>query len=254
VVATALGALGLVAFPFVERRARNPLVPLAIFRSRQFSGANATTLAVYAALGAATFLLVLELETALGYSAVEAGLSLLPITLLMLGLSPRAGRLAQRIGPRLPMTVGPMIVAAGLVLLSRIAIGSHYVTGVLPGVVVLGLGLAITVAPLTAAVLGAVDDHHVGAGSGINHAVARVASLLAVAVLPLLAGLDTAGHARGFAAGVGRALLISAGLAVAGGVVAAATIRRAAPVETPRQQALDYSCHDPCVRKEQAAA
>src|SRR5205823_607414 len=179
-----IGAAALVAFPFVEMRVRSPLVPLEIFRSRQFSGANATTFVVYAALGVALFLVVVELQTVLGYSALEAGTATLPITVLMLFLSPRAGRLSQRIGPRIPMTVGPLVVAVGLVLLAGIGPGTTYFTGIFPGLVVFGLGLSLTVAPLTAAVMGSVEENHVGVGSGVNNAVARIAGLLAVAVLP----------------------------------------------------------------------
>jgi predicted MFS family arabinose efflux permease len=172
IAAGVLGALGLIAFPFVEHRSDSPLVPLDIFKSRQFSGANATTFVVYAGLGVALFLVVLELQTVLGYSALAAGAATLPITVMMLLLSPRAGRLSQRIGPRLPMTIGPLVVAAGLFLLAGIAPDSSYLSGIFPGLVVFSLGLAITVAPLTTAVMGAVDERHVGVGSGVNNAVA----------------------------------------------------------------------------------
>ena len=251
--AGAVGAVALVSFPFIELRQEHPLVPLGIFRSRQFSGANLTTLAVYAGLGTALFLVVVELQTVLGYSAIEAGSALLPITVIMLALSARAGRLSQRIGPRLPMTIGPLVVAAGLALLSGIGTGDSYLTSVLPGVVVLGLGLSLTVAPLTAAVLAAVEENHVGVGSGVNNAVARVASLLSVAVLPSVVGLSTAASDTEFTDAVGRALLVSAGLAVAGGLVAAITIRTAAPHRAITQASISQSCHDPCVADERAA-
>ena len=189
-VAVLLGIGGLIAFAIVETRSPQPMVPLMLFRSRQFSGANAVTVAVYAALGVAMFLIVVHLQTDLGYSALAAGAALLPVTAIMLALSSRAGALAQRIGPRWPMTIGPIIVGVGLVMLSRVDRGSSYATGVLPGMVVFGLGLAITVAPLTAAVLAAVDDHHAGIGSAINNAAARIASLLAIAVVPAAAGLS----------------------------------------------------------------
>ena len=169
-IAVAIGVVGLVGFAVVESRSPQPMVPLELFRSRQFSGANAVTVAVYAALGVAMFLVVVHLQTNLGYSALEAGAALLPITVIMLALSSRAGALAQRIGPRWPMTIGPVVVGVGLTLLAPIDGGSTYLTGVLPGMVVFGLGLAITVAPLTAAVLAAVDDHHAGVGSAINNA------------------------------------------------------------------------------------
>jgi len=250
VLAGLVGLAALVAFPLIEMRVTSPLVPLSIFKSRQFSGANATTFVVYAALGVALFLVVVELQTVLGYSALQAGTATLPITVLMLFLSPRAGRLSQRIGPRIPMTIGPLIVAAGLVLLAGIGPGTTYFTGILPGLVVFGLGLSLTVAPLTAAVMGSVQENHVGVGSGVNNAVARVASLLAVAVLPALAGLETASAGVQFSDGVSRALYISAALAVLGAINSWITIRSAARVETPTQP-LAVSCQDPCVRERQ---
>jgi EmrB/QacA subfamily drug resistance transporter len=248
VAAGVVGAIALVAFPFVEQRVSSPLVPLEIFKSRQFSGANGTTFVVYAGLGVALFLVVVEMQTVLGYSALAAGAATLPITILMLLLSPRAGRLAQRIGPRIPMTIGPLVVAAGLFLLAGITPDSTYFTGILPGLVVFGLGLSLTVAPLTAAVMGAVEENHVGVGSGVNNAVARVAGLLSVAVLPALAGLETASGGSEFTDGVSRALLISAVLAVGGSVISWVTIRTAARVETPPQP-LSVSCQEPCIRQ-----
>jgi EmrB/QacA subfamily drug resistance transporter len=250
VAAGILGAAALIAFPFVELRVESPLVPLDIFKSRQFSGANGTTFVVYAGLGAALFLIVVEMQTVLGYSALQAGAATLPITVLMLVLSPRAGRLAQRIGPRLPMTIGPLVVAGGLFLLARIGPDSTYLGGIFPGLVVFGLGLSLTVAPLTAAVMGSVVENHVGVGSGVNNAVARVAGLLAVAVLPGLAGLDTASAGTEFTDGVGRALYISAILAVVGALISWVTIRKATPVRTPTQP-LTVACQDPCVREPQ---
>jgi len=250
IVAGLVGAAALIAFPFIEQRVKSPLVPLEIFKSRQFSGANGTTFVVYAALGVALFLVVVELQTVLGYSALQAGAATLPITVLMLFLSPRAGRLAQRIGPRIPMTVGPLVVALGLVLLAGIGPGTTYFTGVFPGLFVFGLGLSLTVAPLTAAVMGSVEENHVGVGSGVNNAVARVAGLLAVAVLPALAGLESTSGGPGFSDGVARALYISAGLAVVGALNSWITIRTAAKVSTPVQP-LAVSCEDPCVRSPQ---
>jgi EmrB/QacA subfamily drug resistance transporter len=222
-----IGVLALGAFVLVEARIANPMVPLAVFRSEQFSGANAVTFAVYAALGAVTFLLVVHLQTDLGYSALEAGAALLPITACMLLLSARAGELAQRIGPRWPMTIGPIVVAAGMALLGRVDPGTTYWETVFPALLVLGLGLALTVAPLTATVLGAVDDSHAGIASAINNSVARIAGLLAVAVLPAAAGL-TAGQGLDLDDGFARAMYIAAALALVGGVLAFLTIRRAA--------------------------
>jgi EmrB/QacA subfamily drug resistance transporter len=247
-VAVTLGVGGLVAFAIIEARSPQPMVPLVLFRSRQFSGANAVTVAVYAAMGIAFFLIVVHLQTDLGYSALAAGSALLPVTAIMLVLSSRAGALAQRIGPRWPMTIGPIIVAIALVMLSGIDPGTSYVSGVLPGMLVFGLGLSITVAPLTAAVLAAVDDHHAGIGSAINNAAARIASLLAIAVVPAAAGLSD-----DFAGGYRKAILISAALAAVGGVIAYVTIRTAAPVETTAHVPVGPSCHEPCVKIDQAA-
>lgn len=242
------GALVLAAFLVVEARRADPMLPLSLFRSRQFSGANGTTLAVYAALGGAFFLLVLELQVALGYSALEAGTALLPVTLLMLALSARAGALAERVGPRLPMTLGPIAVAVGLVLWSRIDAGSSYVTGVLPGAIVFGLGLSLTVAPLTATIMAAADSAHLGVASGVNNAVARLAGLLAVAVLPLVVGLDTAGRPADLDAGVDRALLVAAALAAAGGAVALTTVRSVVPSRHPMQAGVASNpCGHPCL-------
>ncbi len=221
-----VGVVALVAFLLVEARIANPMVPLGIFKSQQFSGANAVTFAVYAALGTVTFLLVVHLQTDLGYSALEAGASLLPITACMVLLSARAGALAQRIGPRWPMTIGPLVVALGMVLLGRVDPGTTYWETVFPALIVLGLGLSLTVAPLTATVLGAVEDSHAGIASAINNSVARIAGLLAVAVLPAAAGL-TAAQGLDLDAGFARAMYIAAVLAAVGGVLAFFTIRRA---------------------------
>ncbi|MCU1373644.1 MAG: transporter [Actinomycetia bacterium] len=238
------GGLLLVGFVVVERRTHDPMLPLGLFASAQFTGANLVTLAVYAGLGAAFFLVVVNLQVALGYSALEAGVAMLPVTLLMLVLSSHAGALAQRIGPRLPMTVGPLLVAAGLLWLGQVGPGDRYLSAVLPAVLVFGLGLSTTVAPLTAAVMAAVDEHHLGVGSAVNNAVARLAGLLAVAVLPSVAGVELAGSAGGLP-GYGRALGISAALCVAGGTIAAVTIRRGRPTEPTIQASVLQPCHGP---------
>ena len=244
-----VGAVGLALFLLVEARGRTPMMPLSIFRSRQFSGANATTLAVYAALGGAFFLLVIELQVVLGYSALEAGAALLPVTLLMLALSAHAGALAQRIGPRLPMTVGPLGVAAGLVLWSGVDAGSTYLGAVLPGAIVFGLGLSLTVAPLTATIMASADVALLGVASGINNAIARLAGLLAVAVLPLAVGLESVAAGRvAFDRGVDEAMLVAAALAGVGGLVAFATVRTVAEVETPPLVGVDgHPCGDECL-------
>jgi EmrB/QacA subfamily drug resistance transporter len=242
--AAVVGVVSLVAFVGIERRQRQPMMPLYLFRSRQFTGANLTTLAVYTGLGGSFFLVVLELQIALGYSALAAGLSLIPVTLMMLALSARFGALAQKTGPRLPMTVGPLVVAVGLIWFSGIHPGSRYLTGVLPAALVFGLGLAMTVAPLTAAVLASVDDAHVGVGSAINNAVARLAGLLSVAVLPALVSLQTSPPAA-LTRGFHQAMLIAAGLAAAGGLIAFATIRESVRVTATIQPSVLQCCNSP---------
>jgi EmrB/QacA subfamily drug resistance transporter len=192
---TAAGVLLLLAFVAVERRTKEPLIALDLFDNRAFSGANLMTFMTYGALGAVLFVLVLNLQISAGYGALAAGISTLPITVVLLLLSARSGALAARIGPRLQMTAGPLICATGLLLTMRIdADHRNYVTDVLPGIVVFALGLATFVAPLTATVMGTAPPDEVGVASGINNAVARAASLLAVAVLPPLAGLHGEGY------------------------------------------------------------
>jgi len=224
--AAILGVIALVAFVVTERRSPNPMLPLDIFRSRQFTAANLVTFVVYAALGGVFFLLVAFLQISMGYSPIAAGAATLPVTGFMLVLSARAGAMAQRIGPRIPLTIGPLVIAAGLLLMLRISPGDSYVLSVLPAVIVFALGLTLVVAPVTATVLAAADARHAGIASGINNAVARVAGLLAVALLPLIAGLtgdsfyDPASMTDGF-----RVAMIScAGLAAAGGILAWLTI------------------------------
>jgi EmrB/QacA subfamily drug resistance transporter len=243
-LAGVIGVSALIGFVVVERRSTHPMLPLSIFSSRQFTAANLVTLAVYAALGGVLFLLALQLQQVLGYSAVEAGASLLPVTLIMLAFSARAGALAQRIGPRIPMTLGPTIVACGLLLMRRIDAGGHFVTDVLPAIIVFGSGLALTVAPLTATVLGAVDDRHAGVASAVNNAVARVAGLLAVAVLPQLSGLRGAGALTPseFSSGFDTAVTIGAGLCLVGALVAFVGIAGPAPSEAPAHIARANSC------------
>jgi MFS family permease len=242
-----------VAFVAIERTHPQPMLPLELFRSRQFTGANLTTLAVYAGLGASTFLLVLELQIAMHYSALAAGLSLLPLTVLMLTLSARFGALSQRTGPRLPMTVGPLVVAAGLVMLALVHPGDHYVSTILPAAIVFGLGLSATVAPLTAAVLASIDEDHVGVGSAVNNAVARVAGLLAVAALPAIVGLRT-DSAAALTSGYRSAMLIGAGMSAAGGVIAFFTIRRSVAVRHVLQPAMVHCCNSPELAREEGAA
>jgi EmrB/QacA subfamily drug resistance transporter len=230
--ATVLGSLAVavgaaVALVVVERRKRAPMVPPELFASSQFRAANIVTVVVYASLGGVFFLLVVQLQQVLGYSALEAGAATLPITLVMLLGSSRSGQLADRIGPRLQMTVGPLLVALAMLALTRVEAGSSYYTTVLPAVVLFGLGLVTVVAPLTATALAAVDDRHAGVASGVNTTVARAAQLAAVAALPLAAGitgdsyLDPAEFSDGFA----RAMVITSVIAATGGVLAAILVR-----------------------------
>lgn len=247
IAAAVAGVLGLSAFPVVEHFQRRPLIPLEMFRSRQFIGVNIVTLTVYTGLGGALFLIALQLQQSLGYTALEAGLSLLPFTVIMLFLSRSVGGLVQRTGPRLPMTTGPACAAAGFALLTRATPGAGYLGGVLPGVVVFGLGMAITVTPLTATVLAAVDERHVGAASGANNAISRLASLLAVAVLPLVAGLDATGTGA-LGPGFTRAMLICGGICLLGSVISFATIgrgRRSVRVRLHLQPDLNQPCQEP---------
>jgi EmrB/QacA subfamily drug resistance transporter len=230
----AVGAVGLAAFLIREHSAASPMLPLEIFRVRQFAATNAVTFIVYAALTGATFLLPVELQVVSGYSPLGSGVALLPLTVIMLTLSARSGRLASQIGPRLQMSVGPLVVAAGLALLTFSTYGSSYVVYVLPAVVVFGLGLAVTVAPLTATAMSSAPAEHSGIASAVNNDVARFGGLLAVAVLPALAGITGTAylHPDALAAGFRTAVLISAALCAAGGLLAAVTITN--PVRAPR--------------------
>jgi EmrB/QacA subfamily drug resistance transporter len=239
------GVLLIAAFIAWERRVAMPMLPLSLFRSTQFNAANIVTFAVYGALGGALFLLPIQLIQVSGYSALEAGISLLPVTVIMLALSARSGALAARIGPRLQMSVGPLVIAAGLALFARIGPSGNYLTEVLPAVVVFGLGLAINVAPLTSTVLAAVPAEHAGMASAVNNDVARAASLIVVAVLPAAAGLTGAAylHPAQFSAGFHTASLISAAMCIAGGAVAAVAIRnprRTGPGPAPAPAQLFY--------------
>ena len=217
-----------VAFVVVEKRTASPLVPLRLFRSRIFSAANGMTLLVYGALGAVSLFTVLQLQ-AVGWSALQAGLSGMPVTLALLLLSSRAAALSARIGPRIPMTVGPLVCAAGALLLLGVGEGATW-WSVLPGMTVFALGLALLVSPLTAAVLAAAPDRFAGVASGVNNAVARAGSLLAVAALPALVGLagDDYLDVDAMTDGYRAAMLWCAGLLAAGGVVSWFGLGRAA--------------------------
>lgn len=248
-VSLALGALALAAFVAVELRGSHPMLPCGMFANLRFTGANLVTVVVYGALGTSTFLLVVYLQTTLGYDALWAGASLLPMTVLMLALSGYAGGLAEKVGARIPMTAGPLLMAAGLLLMLRIEPGVGYVGAVLPAVVVLGFGLVSTVAPLTATVLSSVEDHHAGIASGVNNAIARSAQLMAVAAVPIAAGItgDTYRDPVAFSNGFARALWISAVLAAAGGALAWITLAdRRRPPEVPEDESVRVHHHPHC--------
>jgi predicted MFS family arabinose efflux permease len=230
-LAGVLGLASLAGFILAERKSRHPMLPLKIFRSRQFTAANLVTFTVYASLSITFFLLGLQLQQVMGYSALWSGAAMLPVTGLMLALSARAGRLADRIGPRLPMTLGPLSIAAGLALLSRVQPNATYLTAVLPGLSLFGLGLSLTVAPLTVTVLAAAPSNHAGIASGINNAVSRSAGLLAVALIPGLTGLtgDAYHDPVLFTSGFHTAMLLGAASAVTGGILAWLLIRNDVP-------------------------
>ncbi|MFE9440324.1 MFS transporter [Streptomyces sp. NPDC006602] len=232
VVLTAVaGVAAGVAFVLVERRRADPMMPTDIFASRQFTAVNLVTLCVYAAFGGFFFLAALQLQVVVGYSALGAGTALLPTTALMLLFSARSGALAARIGPRIPLTVGPLLCAGGMLLMLRVGPGASYVVDVVPALLVLGLGMVTLVAPLTATVLGSVDTARAGLASGINNAAARAAGLIAVAALPLIAGMGEEAYRSpgAFDDAFGRAMVVCAGVLVVGAAVAFTTVRKLPP-------------------------
>jgi EmrB/QacA subfamily drug resistance transporter len=192
IIASVISVLGVGAFVYRMTHHHDPLVPPALFKRREFTVTNLATVLLYAAIGVSFFFVSYELQVSAGWSALRAGVALLPATLLMFFLSAASGSLAQRIGPRLQLTVGPLITGAGLLLLSRIGSDADWTKDVFPGAVLFGLGLVTFVAPLTATVMGAVDSDHVSVGSGVNNAIARTASLAALAVIPVVSGLTAA--------------------------------------------------------------
>jgi EmrB/QacA subfamily drug resistance transporter len=232
IVAAVLGVACGAGFVLTEReRTRTgnpqPMMPLDVFASREFTAVNVVTFVVYGGIGVVFFLFVVTLQVVAGYSPIAAGASLVPATLLLLLLSARAGALAQKIGPRKPMTAGLILVAVGMVLMTRIGVHTSYLTDVLPAVVVFALGLSAVVAPLTATVLATADVRHAGVASGVNNAVARAASLLFVAAIPPLAGLtgNVQSHPLLFLHGFRIAILISAAPVACGSVLSFFTIR-----------------------------
>ncbi|MDH6549816.1 EmrB/QacA subfamily drug resistance transporter [Streptomyces sp. SAI-208] len=226
-VTAVAGVAAGVAFVLVEKRRPDPMMPLSIFASRQFTAVNLVTLCVYAAFGGFFFLAALQLQVVVGWSALQAGTALLPTTALMLLFSARSGALADRIGPRVPLTAGPLLCAAGMLLMLRVGPGASYPADVLPALLVLGTGMVTLVAPLTATVLGSVDASRAGLASGINNAAARAAGLIAVAALPLVAGMGEEAYRSpgAFDDAFGRAMVVCAGVLVVGSAVAFATVR-----------------------------
>jgi len=239
------GIVLLVVFVAWERRAPAPMLPLSLFSSSQFTATNIVTFIVYGAIGGALFLLPIALQVVSGYTALASGVALLPVTVITFALSQRSGALASRIGPRLQMSVGPVLIGIGFGLFVLIGPSGNYLTEVLPGVAILGFGLAVTVAPLTATVLAAVPAEHAGMASAVNNDVARAASLIAVALLPAAGGItgDAYQHADEFATGFHHASLISAALCILAGALAVVTIRNPARAKEPAAAPQEHLLH-----------
>jgi len=238
------GLVGLVAFVVNESRSRRPMLPMDVFRSRVFSATNIVTFSVYAAIGGLAFWLIVTLQVVADLPPLEAGLSLLPLTVCMLLLSPTAGNVSQRIGPTLPMTIGPLVAAAGVAMLVRVDGDTNFVLDVLLPTTVFGLGLSATVTPLTATVLAAVPDRRAGVASGVNNAVARTAGLLAVAVLPVIAGIGSDGFndPAELLPAYRTAMWVCTGLLALGGVLSAAFVRRPAAEEEHHSECPRMHC------------
>lgn len=194
-----VGILALLRFMYVERQVKNPILPLGLFRERNFLFGNLATVAIYSGLAVSTFLIIIFIQQFGGYSAIGAGLAMLPVTIIMFFLSSRFGALAGKYGPRLFMTVGPIVAAAGFLLMLRVDADVSYWTQLFPGVVVFGLGLSMTVAPLTSAVLASISEAQAGIASAVNNAVSRIAGLVAIAAVGIVTGpqLSVDGFHRG---------------------------------------------------------
>lgn len=249
VVAAVAAVVALVGLFLYEPRQDHAMLPLDLFSIATFAAANAVTLLVYGGMGLVFFLLTIHLQVAAGWSALAAGTALLPVTAIMLVLSSRAGDLARRIGPRIPLTVGPLTMALAMVLLSRIGPDASYVADVLPATIVFGLGLAACVAPVTSAALGSIPDNRAGAASGMNSAIARTGQLIAVAAIPPLVGLggDALGDPEALADGFGPALWVAAGIVASGGVLAAVVMPASVPQpgrrSTHDHATASFHCH-----------
>jgi EmrB/QacA subfamily drug resistance transporter len=210
-----VGVLAFGGFLLLESRTKAPMLPLGLFTVRNFGVGNASTAAIYAGLSVATFLVTVYVQQIGGYTAIQAGLALLPVTLFMFVLSPRFGALSGRYGPRLFMTVGPLIAAAGFLLMLRVHAPIVYITQLLPGTLLFGLGLAATVAPLTTAILSSIEGTRAGIASATNNAVARMAGLVAIAMIGIVTGttLTTASFHRGT---IAMAALLAVGAVISG--------------------------------------
>jgi EmrB/QacA subfamily drug resistance transporter len=209
------GLLILAVFFWFERRTTHPMLPLDLFKSRNFAAGNIATVSIYAGLSIATFLIAVFVQQVGGYSALQAGLALLPVTIIMFFLSPRVGGLSGKYGPRWFMTFGPLLGALGFLLMLRVDGHIDYWSTLLPGVLVFGLGLALTVAPLTSAVLGSIEPARSGIASAVNNMIARVAGLIGIALI----GLAVGSHLG--VAGFHRAILVTAALMAVGGIASA---------------------------------
>lgn len=229
----AVGVGSVVALWFRERGRDHAMVPMELFADRTFAVANGLTFAIYGGMGVMFFLLTVQLQVTAGWTPLESGTALLPVTVIMLLLSARLGDVASRLGPRLPLTIGPFVVAIGMVMTTRIGTDASFVSDVLPAVTVFGLGLSAIVAPVTSAALGAVPDERAGAASGVNNAVARTGGLLAVAAIPGFVGLtgDALSNPDVLGPGFDRAMWLSAAVVAAGGAAAFTLLPRGVVVD-----------------------
>lgn len=215
----AAGLVLLALFIRYESRIKQPMLPLSLFSVRNFSVGNVATAAIYAGLSISTFLITISLQQIGGYSALRASFALLPVTIIMFGLSSRFGALAGKFGPRFFMAVGPLVAGVGFLLMLRLQTQVHYLTDLLPGVLLFAIGLSLTVAPLTAAILGNIDPKHAGIASAVNNAVARIAGLIAIAVVGVITGPHLDIH------GFRRTMIVTALLLITGGLVSAVGIQ-----------------------------
>jgi EmrB/QacA subfamily drug resistance transporter len=253
IAALVVGVAAAGTFIAAERRSDHPMLPLELFRSRQFASATVLALITYAALGGVIFLLVAFLQIALGYTALQAGAATLPITVLMLILSTPSGAIAGRIGPRIPLAAGAVLTGTGLLLMAQIHPGDSYAAAVLPSLVVFGAGLAALITPITATVLASVDARHSGIASAVNNAISRLGQMIAVAALPLAAGLSGAAFQdpAKMAAGFPVAMTIAAGASFAAALLAWTMIsdnalRRSSANTREKAKAIPPSRHRHC--------